>query len=404
MAKTTVAVVKDADISRRTEAALKLVGGIERVVGRGDTVFVKPNLVDGAPLVTGEVVQLETVEVLVTKAFRAGASKVVIGESATWRRKTKTVEAYERLAARLGATFLELNQHPFETVRVDDPVLFETVRVAKPLLDSDVFINVPTLKTHCQAGVTIAIKNMYGTIYGLPGKGDKTFYHALDRVPQAILDLYKARPADLIVVDGTHSTFHIGPRPLDDFHETFRLDLTLAGRDPVAVDTVGARILGIDPKTIRYLAWGEANGLGTGRPDAIEVVGTSIADAYVRNGVDAAEFANRRMANMAILNAGACTGCLRLATDLLRFNEQVYRDPRLAGTANHVLFVMGPDADAARVAAATGDGSTVLCGACAAPTFFNGLDGAVVPGCPPTPEDLLKLVKALAVTALSRRS
>jgi uncharacterized protein (DUF362 family) len=401
MAETTVAVVKDADIRRRTEKALKLVGGIERVVGSGDKVLVKPNLVDGAPLVTGEVVQLETIEVLVAEAFRAGAADVVIGESATWRRKTKTVEAYERLAARLGARFLDLNQHPFEEVRVDDPVLFETVRVSKPLLDSDVFLNVPTLKTHCQGGVTIAIKNMYGTIYGLPGKGDKTFYHSLDCVPQAILDLYKARPADLIVVDGTYSTFHIGPRPLDDFHETFRLDLTLAGRDPVAVDTVGARILGIDPKTVRYFTWGEASGLGTGRSDAIEVVGTPIEDAYVRKGVDAAEFANRRMVNMAILNAGACTGCLKLATDLLRFDERVSRDPRLA--AARVLVVMGPDADAERVKAAAGDGVTVLCGACAAPTFFNGLDGVPVPGCPPAPEDVQKLVRTLAVTALTRR-
>jgi uncharacterized protein (DUF362 family) len=398
MAKTTVAVVKDEDISRRTETALKLVGGIEQVVGTGDKVFVKPNLVDGAPLVTGEVVQLETIEVLVAEAFRAGASEVVIGESATWRRKTKTVEAYERLAARLGAAFLDLNQHPFEEVHVLDPLLFETVRVSKPLLDSDVFINVPTLKTHCQAGITSAIKNMYGTIYGLPGKGDKQFYHSLDRVPQAILDLYKAHPADLIVVDGTYSTFHIGPRPIDDFHETFRLDLTVAGRDPVAVDTVGARILGIDPKTIRYLQWGEARGLGTGQSDAIDVVGTPLEAAYVRNGVDAAEFANRRMVNMAILNAGACTGCLKLATDLLRFNERVYRDPRIAGTAPPVLFVMGPDADADRVKVATGDGVTVLCGACAAPTFYNGLDGVFVPGCPPAPEDVQKLVKTLAVS------
>ena len=94
-------------------------------------------------------------------------------------------------------------------------------------------------------------KKEFGTVSGLPGSGDKRFYHELDRIEEAILDLYKARRPDLIVVDGTYTTFHTGPRPTEDFKETFRLDLTLAGRDPVAIDTTGARILGINPKTIR---------------------------------------------------------------------------------------------------------------------------------------------------------
>jgi len=40
-----------------------------------------------------------------------------------------------------------------------------------------------------------------------------------------------------------------GP-PLEDFKETFRLNLTLAGFDPVAIDTVSAKILGINPSSL----------------------------------------------------------------------------------------------------------------------------------------------------------
>jgi len=57
-----VVIVKGSDIRQRTLEALKLAGGIEKVVGRGDKVFLKPNLVDGAPFETGEVVQLEVME------------------------------------------------------------------------------------------------------------------------------------------------------------------------------------------------------------------------------------------------------------------------------------------------------------------------------------------------------
>lgn len=389
--KSRVVIVKDADIKRRTRKALKLVGGIDRVITRGDKVFFKPNLVDGAPFETGEIVQLEVMEVLVEEAFRAGASEVLIGETPTWRRKTKSIELYEQMAKRLNATFLDLSKYPFVEVEVKNPVLFNKVRLSKILDDCDVFIDVPTLKTHVQAGVTLSIKNMFGLIPGRPGTEDKGLYHRLDRIEEVIVDLYQARRADLIVVDGTYSTFHIGPRPIEDFKETFKLDLTVAGFDPVAVDTVGAKILGIDPEAIRYLRWGEEKGLGTGNLDNIEILGTPIEEAYVRQAVDTVEFANARMNNVKILNHGACTGCLKYAAQIRR-GEAILSDK--------AVFVMGPNANANNLRKGTDrDEKIVLCGHCAAPTFYNELQGDFIPGCPPTIEDLQKKLKEISINA-----
>ena len=395
--KSTVVVVKEADIKRRTLKALKLVGGISRVVNRGDKVFLKPNLVDGAPFETGEIVQLEVMEVLVEEAFHEGASNVLIGETPTWRRKTRSIELYEQMAKRVNAAFLDLSTYPFIEIPVKDPVLFKKVRLSKVLYDCDVFISVPTLKTHVQAGITASIKNMFGLIPGRPGAEDKGLYHRLDRVEEAIVDLYQACKADLIVVDGTYTTFHIGPRPIEDFQETVRLDLTLAGFDPIAIDTVGAKILGIDPETIRYLKWGEAKGLGTGNLDNIDVLGTPIEAAQIRNAVDTVEFANARMNNVKILNRGACTGCLKYAPQIRRFGED-----RLGDKA---VFVMGPKATATNIRKnLDGDEKVVLCGYCAAPTFYNELQGDFIPGCPPTMEDLQKKLKEIAINARRPRS
>ena len=54
--------------------------------------------------------------------------------------------------------------------------------VSKSVLDADVIINIAKMKTHCKAGVTLALKNMIGMVYekecmphhrpGLPPKGD----------------------------------------------------------------------------------------------------------------------------------------------------------------------------------------------------------------------------------------
>ncbi|RLI39912.1 hypothetical protein DRO64_09915, partial [Candidatus Bathyarchaeota archaeon] len=127
-----VAIVKDPDIRRRTRKALKILGGIDRIVDRGDRVFIKPNLVDASPLETGEVVQPETVEVLAQEALNAGASEVIIGDTQTyWKMPNETISRYEELAKNLGVKFLDLKKHPFVKVKVEDPVFFREVRLSK---------------------------------------------------------------------------------------------------------------------------------------------------------------------------------------------------------------------------------------------------------------------------------
>ena len=380
-----VAITKDKDIIKRTRDCLHMIGDISKVVGRGDKVFIKPNLVDGAPFVTGEVVQLETIECLVKESLNAGASEVIIGETPTYRKPTETIKEYKRLAKELGAKFLELDKHPFVKVKVEDPVFFNEVRLSKPLLDSDVFINVPTLKTHAQCGVTVAIKNMYGLI---PSE-DRRYYHLINRVEEAIVDLYKAKSADLIVVDGTYTTFHIGPRPISDFKETFRLDLTLAGFDAVAIDTVSATVLGIDPLSLRFLKWAEEKGLGTRNMNDIEILGVSLKEAYFGKAVDMVKFVNSRMKNSRVMNFGACTGCLQLSMEIMRSCDRISRGKK-------IVYVIGPNVKAEDVKKNLKEGETVIfCGYCAAPTFYNDLKGHFIPGCPPQSEDLLRKIKEI---------
>jgi len=344
-----VSIARGEDIKARTEEAIKLISGIYKVVGKGDKVFIKPNLVDGAPLTTGEVVQLEIIEVLVKESFNAGASEVLIGETPTHRKSTETIIKYMKLAKETGAKFLELNNYPFVEVNVENPRFFSKVRLSKPLLDSDVFINVPTLKTHSSCGITVAIKNMYGLI---PPE-DRVFYHSINRVEEAIVDLYKAKRADLIVVDGTYTTLHIGPRPIEDFKETFRLNLTLAGFDPVAIDTISAKILGVNPLSLRYLKWAKEDGLGT--------------------------------RDLRIMNFNACTGCLQIPIHLMRSARDLHR----LLSESKIICIIGPNANADEVKEnLVGNETIILCGYCAAPTFYNGLKGHFIPGCPPQPEDL----------------
>lgn len=116
-----VAIAKGENIKFRTKKALEDIGGVGKVVDKGDKVFIKPNIVDGAPFMTGEVVQLETIEVLVKESFNAGASEVLIGETPTYRKPAETIISYMRLAKETGAKFLELNNYPFTEINVKNP-------------------------------------------------------------------------------------------------------------------------------------------------------------------------------------------------------------------------------------------------------------------------------------------
>jgi len=99
-----------------------------------------------------------------------------------------------------------------------------------------------------QAIVTLGLKNMKGL---LPLQY-KTRLHELDPrdgypgLDMGISDLHKLIQPDLTVIDATLGME--GRGPFDG--EPVRLDLIIAGEDPVLVDVVGATIMGFDPASI----------------------------------------------------------------------------------------------------------------------------------------------------------
>ena len=55
-----------------------------------------------------------------------------------------------------------------------------------------------------------------------------------------------------------------------------KMDLIIAGKDPVATDATGARAMGIDPHDIKHIRVAHQKGLGN--IDAIEIVGSKLDD------------------------------------------------------------------------------------------------------------------------------
>ncbi|MCD6352441.1 MAG: DUF362 domain-containing protein [Armatimonadetes bacterium] len=140
-------------------------------------------------------------------------------------------------------------------------------------------INVPILKSHSISGVSISMKNHYGSFHNpgdFHGNACDPYMADINSVP-AIRD--KTR---LIILDALFPVAHGGPRARPQY--TWPYGGVLAATDTVAVDFTGLQILearrkeiGLQPigNQARHIATAAAKGLGTNDPARIELVDLS---------------------------------------------------------------------------------------------------------------------------------
>ncbi|NIP26854.1 MAG: DUF362 domain-containing protein [Phycisphaerae bacterium] len=154
------------------------------------------------------------------------------------------------------------------------------IRIISTFLDPDVYIiSAAKMKTHDRVLTTLSLKNV---LLGAPlydyKKNDKRLTHAAYNFSrEAVLHYNMFHLAqeiypDLGVIDGFEAMEGNGPTggtPVD-------ARITLASRDPLAMDILATKIMGFDPGKIMYLTAMAEAGMGQGDLDKIKVLGTPI--------------------------------------------------------------------------------------------------------------------------------
>jgi Pyruvate/2-oxoacid:ferredoxin oxidoreductase delta subunit len=147
--------------------------------------------------------------------------------------------------------------------------------IAQGVLDCDGMISLPKLKTHALIRLTGAVKNQFGCIPGML-KGE---FHArmaeLDRFAQMLVDLARCVRPRLYVMDAVTAMEGNGPGS----GTPRNVGALLFSTDPVAMDTVACRLIGLPPDLLLTNLFGEEMGLG--RCTDIEVVGDDVASLVV---------------------------------------------------------------------------------------------------------------------------
>lgn len=242
---------------------------------RGKTVLLKPNFVGSDPF--GMVNTHPAVVYAARESFlRLGAASVLVGEGPALERDTQAV--IESVSIR---EYLNPLSEIFVDLNVDDVALvplrthasrLKELYLPKTVLGADFLVSLPKMKTHHWAGVTLSLKNMFGVVPGSCYGWPKNLLHWAG-INRAILDINAAVRPDFAIVDGIIGMEGNGPIQ----GQAKQCGLLVAGNDPVAVDATCARIMGLVPEKIDYLARA-ATLLGHIQPDRIQQIGESVSD------------------------------------------------------------------------------------------------------------------------------
>ncbi len=128
-------------------------------------------------------------------------------------------------------------------------------------------IHLPTVKTHIFTTTTGAMKNAFGGLLNERRHWTHPVIH--ETLVDLLMIQQKIHRGVFAVMDGTFAGDGPGPRCMIPYVK----NVMLASDDQVAIDAAAAKMMGIDPMSIKYIRLAHEMGLGCGDPDEIEIVG-----------------------------------------------------------------------------------------------------------------------------------
>ena len=248
----TVSLVKFDGSLDSLRKAIELCQGFEKL-DRNDRVLIKPNNCFRHRIMPpyGMVTTSKVIGGVVQLLLEHGCKDISIGEGAIinifdelepYTKRGFKGTGIDRMAEKYGIKLIDFNQGPFHKLDLGGI----KVEVSRAALDADFLINVPALKTHFQAKVSLGFKNLKGCL----SKDSKKRFHISKRLDTLICLLNEAIKSDLVIIDGIYM-LEKGPETLVGV--AHRKDLIIASPDIFECDVVGATILGIDPAQVDYL-------------------------------------------------------------------------------------------------------------------------------------------------------
>ena len=234
-------------------------GGKKMLKSSGD-VYLKPNGIDSKPYCY---TRSEFIEAVIKYWKEAGANNIYLFENCTQSNFTRMVFAltgYSDICKRYGVKEVYLDeekgvQYTFRGKAPENQEVggyFETTFqipkfITENLIeraDENLYINLPKLKTHSMAGVTLGVKNQWA----FPQPSDRRADHNYN-LANKLADMLSYIQPDYTLIEGIEATIH-GHYPVTALADKCVLPfrVLIGSTNVVAADLVGARLFGLTPE------------------------------------------------------------------------------------------------------------------------------------------------------------
>jgi len=219
---------------------------------KSSTILIKPNLHKDLNALMSNTTDLRLLASVVRALKNRGYTNITIGEGPNCGTYRKEIDVFrrlkvDRLAERFGVRCLDLNR--VEQVEVD--LHGRRARIAKIVLENDFFINLPKIKTHLIADLSICVKSLVGVLSGMQKR--QMHYDLMEN----LLKINEVVRPDLYIVDGLIAGEGQGP----GICTPKRLDLLVSGTNPYLVDLLSSRLVGYEYSDLEYLVLARERGL-----------------------------------------------------------------------------------------------------------------------------------------------
>jgi len=336
-------------------------------------VILKPNLVISSPASGGATTTPEIAEGLIVWLLDNDFKRIVIAEGSWVGDSTAQafkVCGYSSLATRYNIPLIDLQQDSSVTMETDDGPFKVCETIAELEYSGGSLINLPLLKGHGQTLLTCALKNLKGCI----PDSEKRRYHRLGvHDPVAMVNTL-IKPA-FALVDG------LNPDPYwEEGGSPMKRDLLFLARDPVAMDSYAAGILGLTDAEVPYIGRAESLGVGSAGTRDEDIISLDNTTWSVQVPDDSGQSEIRQWINSLVDQQSACSSCFGNLASALRLLQK--ENPELINKKAPRICI-GQEFRGSRLP----EGSPGI-GICT----LNGNNNALK-GCPPSREDMIGFLK-----------
>lgn len=253
-----IVVAEGNDPKANVLAAIESIGGIERFVSPGDTVVIKPNMAwDRTPEQAANT-DPEVVAAVVELVYKAKAKRVNVFDITCNNEKLCYENSGIAKAAREKGAFVYFADN-WNVVKAsfDYRSPMEGWPVLRDAVECDTFINIPVLKHHRLAELTMSMKNLMGVC-----SGNRGLMHV--DIGRKLVDLTDFISPDLTIIDATRVLVKNGPSG-GDLKDVEHMKKIIVATDPVLADSFCATLMNKLPMDIPNIR--EAAKRGYGKTD-----------------------------------------------------------------------------------------------------------------------------------------